>query len=219
MIKYFVRTTGKRTLDESFSQIQYELLVDKNHKFPNIFVDQLRAINDYDAVLMEDDIILCKDFKNRIEEVISKYPKDIINFFTLPMKYLPPISFPTYTRSCYNQCMYFPKGVAGKMADIIEKYHINNGKNTPEMMIKQVKRRNPRLTIVNYRPCLVQHIDNNSLIGNGIRVGQRRSPYFIDYLEELNIDYLDAHNPINEQKLIDLMNEKFKDVDNEWKKS
>lgn len=210
MIKYFVRTTGERTLDESFSQIEYELLIDKDHKFPNIFVEQLRAINEYDAVLMEDDIILCKDFDNRIKEVISKFSKDIINFFTLPMKYLPPISFPTYARNCYNQCMYFPKGVAGKIVDIIEKYHINNGKNTPERMIKLVKRRNPRLTIVNYRPCLVQHIDDNSLIGNDSRVGQRRSPYFIDYLDELGIDYSEAHNPINEQRLINLMNEKFK---------
>lgn len=209
MIKYFVRTTGERTLDDSFSQIEYELLVDKDHKFPNIFVDQLRVINDYDAVLMEDDIILCKDFDKRINEIVSRFPKDIINFFTLPMKYLAPISFPTYVRSCYNQCMYFPKGVAGKIADIIENYHINNGKNTPEMMIKLVKRRNPRLIIINYRPCLVQHIDDNSLIGNSIKVGYRRSPFFIDYLDELGITYEEAQKEENKEKLIALMQSKF----------
>lgn len=215
MIKYFVRTTGNRVLDGSFSQIDYTLLVDKDHKFPNIFVEQLRAINEYDAVLMEDDIILCRDFDNRIKEVISRFPREIINFFTLPMEYLMPISVPDSAKSCYNQCMYFPKGVAGKLADIIEKYNINNGKNTPEMMIKIAKCRNPYLTIINYRPCLVQHIDNNSLIGNDIKVGHRRSPYFIDYLDELGIDYVGAHNPINKQKLISLMNEKFKEIDKE----
>lgn len=32
MLKYYVRTTGERVLDESYNQIKYELLIDKEHK-------------------------------------------------------------------------------------------------------------------------------------------------------------------------------------------
>lgn len=213
-MKYFVRTTGERVLDGSFSQIEYELLVDKEHKFPNIFVDQLRAINDYDAILMEDDIILCKDFDKRINEVVLRFPKDIINFFTLPNIYLMSVSVPEIGMSCYNQCMYFPKGMAGKMADIIESNNFNNGKNTPEMMVRRVRCVCPEIIVINYRPCLVQHIDNNSLIGNNKKVGSRRSPYFVDYLDELDITYAEAKYSRNKHRLIDLMNEKFKEIDN-----
>ena len=58
------------------------------------------------------------------------------------------------------------------------------------------------------RPCLVQHIDKDTLIQK-YKCGNRRTPYFIDYLEELNIPYEDACEPENKQKLIDLMNKKF----------
>lgn len=214
-MKYFVRTTGERALDESFSQIEYTLLIDKEHKFPNIFVDQLRAINEYDAILMEDDIILCKDFDKRINEVVSRFPKDIINFFTLPNTYLMPISVSDAEMYCYNQCMFFPKGVSGKIADIIETNNINNGKNTPEMMIKLVKCGHPEITIINYRPCLVQHIDGKSLIGDNSKIGHRRSPYFVDYLDELGITYTEAKHSKHKNKLIDLMKEKFKEIDKE----
>ena len=64
-----------------------------------------------------------------------------------------------------------------------------------------------KLSYLVYRPCLVQHIDYNSLISN---CNKRRSPYFIDYLEELNITYEEARTEENRQKLINLMNEKFK---------
>ena len=64
--------------------------------------------------------------------------------------------------------------------------------------------------MVNYRPCLVQHIDKDTLIQE-YKCGNRRTPYFIDYLEELNIPYEEACEPENKQRLIDLMNEKFKD--------
>ena len=70
MIKFFVRTTEERALDESFSQIKYELLVDKEHKPIDSFIKQLKMIDDYDAVLLEDDVILCKEFKRAIEKVI-----------------------------------------------------------------------------------------------------------------------------------------------------
>ena len=87
MIKYFVRTTGERTLDDSFSQIEYTLLVDKEHKPVKSFIEQLEIIGDYDAIFLEDDVQLCRNFKEKVESVIKKYPDRLINFFTAPTNY------------------------------------------------------------------------------------------------------------------------------------
>ena len=54
-IKYFVRTTGERVLDKSYEQIEYTLLIDKEHKPIQSFIDQLNIISEYNAVLLEDD--------------------------------------------------------------------------------------------------------------------------------------------------------------------
>ena len=81
-MKYYVRTTSERTLDESFSQIEYTLLVDVEHKNGVTFAKWFKEyFCKEDCVILEDDIVLCKDFKSRIEEVISKHPNDVINFF------------------------------------------------------------------------------------------------------------------------------------------
>jgi len=81
MIKYYIRTTGERKLDSSYSQIEYELLIDSDHRYIDFFVDQLERIGNDDCVIIEDDCVLCNNFKNRIEEVINQYPTKIINFF------------------------------------------------------------------------------------------------------------------------------------------
>lgn len=206
MIKYFVRTTGERTLDESFSQIEYELLIDTEHKCGTAFLKQLEIINDYDAVLMEDDIILCKDFKNRIEEVISKYPNDIINFFTVPTIY-----FQTYKTQnfSYNQCTYFPKGIAKKLLSVYNpRFHKESAEFLLNNMLCVTK-----IKHIKYRPCLVQHIDEGSLMNHNYG-WYRRSPFFIDYLDELGVTYEDAKKLEIKAKLTTLMRSKFKKIEN-----
>ena len=203
MIKYFVRTTGERALDKSFSQINYTLLVDNEHKCGTSFLKQLELINDYDAVLMEDDIILCKDFQKRIEEVISKYPNEIINFFTIPTTY-----FKTYKGDgfSYNQCTYFPKGIAKKLLSARNsKFH----KESAEFLLNSMLC-TTRIKHIKYRPCLVQHIDDCSLMGHTYG-GYRRSPFFIDYLDEIGVTYDEAKEPKIQAKLTDLMKRKFKE--------
>lgn len=207
MIKYFVRTTNERILDESFSQINYELIVDTKHQPVISFIDSLEYISDYDSILLEDDVILCNDFKERIEQVISDYPNDIINFFTLPMTY-----FTTHITDDFfkfNQCTYYPKGISKVIAEKMKNHLYENipyGYDTIEgWSFKEMN-----LSYLVYRPCLVQHIDYKSLISKS---HHRRSPYFIDYLEALGIKYEDAKLSTNKTKLLNYMNEKFKDID------
>ena len=128
---------------------------------------------------------MCKDFKKRIEEIINQYPTTIINFFTKPMKWLP-TKIEYY--SCYNQCTYFPKGISKKIHDTIEKFNFLG--YSQEFMLRRSLYR-MKTKVLTYRPCLVQHIDNGSLMGKYVSFC-RRTPYFIDYLDELGITYDEA---------------------------
>lgn len=201
MIKYFVRTTGERQLDSSFSQIKYTLWIDNEHKPMQAFVSLLEAINDYDAVILEDDIILCENFKEEIERVINKYPNQIINFFNAPTLYK---EVEVNSNFCYMQCRYYPKGTAKPIADKLKPY-FRDKKVCPRLNAVLGKQ---GFTLLQYRPCLVQHLDDSSLVGN--RYGNRRSPYFIDYLEELNMTYEETQKEENKEKLIALMEKKLK---------
>lgn len=204
MIKYFVRTTGERQLDSSYSQIEYELLVDTEHQPLKSFIQQLEIISEYDAILLEDDLILCKDFKSKIETIIEQYKTRIINFFTFPWEY-----FETREtdRFCYNQCTYYPKGIGKIIAEEMKKYPtFTLGYDVLET--RALKHLN--IKHIAYRPCLIQHLDNDSFISKIQPVGHTRSSlYFIDYLDELNINYKDAWTEENKNKLFLLMQEKF----------
>ena len=160
MIKYYIRTTGERKLDSSYSQIEYELLVDSKHGYIDFFVDQLERIGTEDSVVIEDDCVLCKDFKRRIEEVISKYPNKVINFFQFPCH----TYFKTHESDVFlqNQCTYYPKGLTVKLAQEMRRIH----KDKPQLCTDEVE--NLALielgeTHIKYRPCLVQHLNFDSM--------------------------------------------------------
>lgn len=193
MIKYFVRTTGDRVFEYD---LKYEALIDREKKPVDSFIRQLKHISQWDSVLLEDDLVLCKDFKNKIEEVIKQYPDKIINFFTRPNDW-----FTTHESSifAYNQCTYYPKGVAmtlaNKMDELYKKYPRSQYDIIENLALKELG-----IAHIQHRPCLVQHMDNNSLVGNHAD-GYRRCPYFIDYLEELGIKFEDSFKVENRIKL------------------
>lgn len=207
-MRYFVRTTGERTLDESFSQIEYELLVDKEHNARKSFVEQLEylATLNEDVVILEDDVILCKNFKQRIEKVISTYDDKVINFFYNPTYWYQ--YYFTYSFN-WNQCVYYSKEILPKLSKSMREAYTQYP-NVPHDELEGYVLSKLKIRTCIPRPCLVQHIDKDTLIQK-YKCGNRRTPYFIDYLEELNIPYEEACEPENKQKLIDLMNEKFKE--------
>ena len=214
MIKYFIRTTLERRLDDSVGRElgdDYTLLIDTEHKPIESFIEQLSIISEYDSVLLEDDVILCKNFKQRIEDVISKYKDKLINFFTFPIDYF--TSHITFYEFRYNQCTYYPKGISKLIANemknlICRKYNFEYD------VLEGFAIKNLKLVYLVYRPCLVQHNDIKSLIQNNFNI-KRITPYFIDYLEELNISYEDAYKPENKEKLIALMKSKFENYKGE----
>lgn len=205
-LKFFIRTTKDRTLDESISRElgeDYTLLIDTEHKPVDSFIEQLKIISEYDAILLEDDVILCKDFVNEVTKVVKKYKKYIINFFTLPHEY-----FTTTLglfQFVYNQCTYYPKGIGKLLADkMIELREPYNQYDT----LENKALRYFELPHLRYRPCLVQHIDGDTLIQQS-NINKRRCIYFKDYLDELGIKIEDAWTKENRDKLTNLMFEQF----------
>lgn len=198
MSKFFVRTTGKRQINYN---LDYEVLCDNISHPVDSFIEQLKYISDYDAVLLEDDLVLCENFKEEIEKAIAQYPNKIINFFTDPNLY-----FTTHIGSVfnYNQCTYYPKGIGKVLAEKMEEHR----KTFPKIqydVLELYAINKLGITHVKYRPCLVQHLDFDTLIQESTQ-GNRRCIYFIDYLKELNIEYEDAFLPENRKKLEQQMN-------------
>jgi len=195
-IKYFIRTTGERKLDSTINQINYEPLIDKEHKPVKSFIEQLKIISNYDSVLLEDDVKLCKNFKKEIEFAIKRYPDKIINFFTGPKSYFKTKESNNFY---FNQCTYYPKDITNKLAIEMEKIENENPGKLQYDVIESKALKNLGITHIQYRPCLVQHLDFKSLIGNNDSC--RITPFFIDYLMEFNIDYDEANNHTNLLKL------------------
>lgn len=206
---YYIRTTLERELNGSYNQITYKLIIDKEHKPIDSFIESLYQINDEDSVLMEDDLILCKDFVNRLNAVVEQYPNRIINFFWFPEFYVP--TRETY-QIAFNQCTFYPKGIAKQIADIMVTLPRNEGykKNMYSLLEKEALKQ-LGIKVIQYRPCLVQHLDNDTLLFEKT-VNRRRSPYFMDYLDTLGITYEEAKDSENCRKLIKLMREHFKEL-------
>ena len=205
MIKYFVRTTNERKLDETYAQIKFTKLVDLEHKPVDSFISQLKQISKYDSVLLEDDLILCKDFKNKIEEAIAKYPNYLINFFYMPMNYTTTHIANTVFR--FNQCTYYPKGISKLIADEMEKLYKTDRFGYAIIEDEAIQKLN--LVYVIYRPCLIQHIGKFSLLKGKERY-LRQTIYFSDYLDELGITYDEAYK--YKDDLVKLLEERNKSL-------
>ena len=184
---YYIRTTGERQLDLSFNQIPYTLIIDREHKPIDSFINALYQISNEDAVLMEDDIILCQNFEEEITRVIEQYPNRIINFFNiLNMGHIE-----EKYNIIYNQCTFYPKGIAKQIADIMVTLpRRTDRKKNMYSLLENVALKQLDQKVVQYIPHLVQHLDNDTLLFEHT-FHRRRSILFIDYVKELGIDYND----------------------------
>ena len=197
-IYYFVRTTGERKFD--YSPLKTTSLYDYEHKPVESFIRQLKEISEYDSVLLEDDLCLCKNFQEEIEKVISEHPNSIIQFFTDITVW--ETSHMRNENFSWNQCTYYPKGVAANIAKVMEQQLPHYG--TPQKLYSCVE--NKALITLNiphyiHRPCLVQHMDIDSILQSPGFNNIRGTIYFKDYLDNLNIDYNDAYSYENKKRL------------------
>lgn len=154
----------------------------------NKFINCFRLENKYDGlVLLEDDIILCKDFYEKIMSEIIQKPQVVISFFEQPMArkklvsgFMPPSKF------LFNQCNYYPANVCQlipdeKMIDRFKNFYSKKWVCPSDEYINYV--------LVNYKinyfmkvPFFVQHQPWESTLGH--RSTARQTKYFIDDIGE-----------------------------------
>ena len=205
-IKYYVRTTQERVIDYD---LDYTLILDRTHRPVQSFIEALYQIADSDAVLLEDDLVLCNNFREEIEKVIEQYPNYIINFFTEPRKYITSHFTEFFS---YNQCTYYPKWVtkilADEMTKLLDKYKTKSWNFVEHKALIS-------LGIVHYvyRPSLVQHKDVKSILNNGMQLN-RSTIYFKDYLDALGLTLEESFKPENREKLQEILDKDIK----QWEK-
>ena len=198
-IKYFVRTTGERQFD--YSPLEYKVILDAKLKGTLSYIDALRLANSYNSVILEDDLVLCKNFQEEIEKVINQYPTTIINFFTLPHTYYTTHFSESFS---YNQCTYFPKGMTSEIANNMMKT-ISGRRNQSYGAVLGFTLREMGICHLIYRPNLVQHIDGKSVFQRTDRFYMRNTIYFKDYLDELGITMDEAFKKENKNKLTKML--------------
>lgn len=117
-MKYVIQAVKSRKpyVDEILKQVPDAIVYyDESGDIMKAYLHILENIvGDDSCVMMQDDIILTSDFKNKIEAVISQYPEILINFFSLSKKYTKP-HFKKGREYCMNQCVYLPKGFAQRI--------------------------------------------------------------------------------------------------------
>ena len=127
------------------------------------------------AVLLEDDIILTSNFRQKIEAVIEKYPKILINFFSLSKKYTAP-HFKRGREYCMNQCEYFPEGFSTKVVEAYEHWPLKEKEPTAyDFLVGYAWGGNTPYLV--WCPSLVQHRQGKSII-NPRRSSKRQSITF-----------------------------------------
>lgn len=140
------------------------------------------------VVVLEDDILLCKDFYSKILDVISKNKDVTISFFEKPNSKKELITkMNSGYEFMFNQCNYYPKNICDLLLDDEEIIHFKSNyfkkhkiwKAPIDLYIGDVLGRNKIKYLMNV-PFLVQHLDFKSTLGN--RSTNRQTKYFIDDL-------------------------------------
>jgi len=212
-IQYYVRTTGQRCFD--YSPLKTINLYDYKHKPIESFIEQLEKISKYNSVLLEDDLVLCKNFQEEIEKAIAKFPGHVINFFEDPDVYET-----TFLRSFpfeWNQCTYYPKGVAKQIALQMKKLlpKFPEGQRLYSE-VENLAMFTLQIPHVIYRPFLVQHNDIKSVLQEDRH--RRDTLWFKDYLDEAGISYFEAYTPTNLKKLKDIRDKHIKECLEEFER-
>ena len=128
----------------------------------------IRMSQDDPAIFLEEDIILTENFEEKANKVISYFPNNIINFFSIR-----PTDVQKGSRwdgwFSMNQCFYLPKGYGSQLIDFYNGYwtDINYDGNRPtsakdSMMRKWMQLRKEKYWL--HCPSLVQHRETVSMI-------------------------------------------------------
>ena len=179
---YVIRAVREREefVKEILEQIP-EAVVYYDDKFHNAFKSYLyvceHIIKGQPAVLLEDDVILTYNFKEKAERVIDIFPDTLIKFFSLSKKNTKPY-WEKGRNYCSSCCEYFPKGFSLKVVKAYESWPDKYKHPTAyDYLVGYTWGNNKEFLVWN--PSLVQHRVAKSII-NPKRSSKRQSITFIE---------------------------------------
>lgn len=182
-MKFIVRTTGQRDISNLINSIP-DLIVcidDRpNNNAMTCFEKALMLAGEDCCVHLEDDIILCDDFYNRITEIINNHKDDVIQFFSMRKDDLTiGTRYVNGRKFLMGQCFYLPKGMS---KNILDYYHagwkrINEHPTGLDTMVGDYLGDN-KYNYLNIVPNLVDHCIGKSLI-DPRRSSKRQSLTFV----------------------------------------
>lgn len=190
-VRYIVRTVD-------FAKDRLENVAELKRRIPQLEVDidtihdcykslfrTCDSISEEGGVIIEDDVVLCRNFMERVEGVIAeKGPENLISFFEKPKVNL-------VTRFCpgaeflWSQCVYYPP----KFNELFHKHWETFQRDEPRLArdmhydcyIRYVLKKEG-MRYWRIRPTYVQHLDFKSAISP--RSTKRQTSYFIDDVED-----------------------------------
>ncbi|MCD8294470.1 MAG: hypothetical protein LUE27_04370 [Clostridia bacterium] len=133
------------------------VLVDHEHDAMKNF---LRSLNytERPCVHLEDDIIMCDNFYERITGIICQHSEDVIQFFspwkkdvTIGTRYMAGREF------LFTLCFYLPAGVGPKIAEYIEGHKRRHDFGAPWDFIMADYFKEHKIKYLNWCPNLVDH--------------------------------------------------------------
>lgn len=139
-------------------------------------------------LVLPDDMQLCEGFKERLDFIVNKFPKKIIELFPFGYEALPPlpVETPYYRTFAPSACgLVFPVQIIKEMIDWIESDYLAKTHLTVDNVIDDVAVldwcKNFSMDMLTTIPSLVQHIGDISLLGD---FPVRRTKFFYDDLTE-----------------------------------
>ena len=132
------------------------------------------------SLRFQDDIILTKNFIQKSHDVISKYPNDVIQFFSMRKKDLEVgTRWENGGNWIGNLCHYLPEGMSGDIFDYKENWKRFNEHPTADDLMMQDYFRERKIKYLLWCPNLVDHSPVYSVV-NRKRSKFRNSKTFVN---------------------------------------
>ena len=179
-MKIIVRKMPEMVLDKSFEQLNdnYETCFAGNAM--ETFMKSVEMSQDDDCLNMEDDIILCDNFLEKVNKIIARHPDKMITFFTLKNRPMGE-NIEDGRNFCMAQCVYMPKWLNVALKKYASIWLISKrGKENPtgnDYMVADLLS-SIKQTYILYQPSLVQHMEMKSRI-DPKRSSKRQAKTFI----------------------------------------
>ena len=120
-----------------------------------------KLAEDHPCVQLEDDILLCDDFLNKINKAINERPNNVIQFFSMRKKDLTEGSrYELGSNFLMHQCYYLPKGMSKKIYNYSFKFEDSCQQNehiSPNDLVTRYYFKENKIKYWLHVPSLVDH--------------------------------------------------------------